>query len=243
MTTFTFEHYRQILSLIQEQEYRFVSFDQAFEDWERACLLRHDVDASPFCALNLAQIEADQGIKATYFFLLRATSYNLFCLEVRHVVQKILSLGHDLGLHVMTEGLTDFSEESLCCLIKKEIQWLSEEFGTSVRAYSWHQPSKDLIQKDLRLPYVNTYAVSLSERYRYLSDSSLQWGEDPPEVFFKQPQNTHVQFLTHPVWWTEHSLSVTQKWALALQINQEKIIQHWNQRENSLAKNPLFLPK
>lgn len=74
-----------------------------YYEWqtEQDCILwRHDIDYSPLKALSLAEIEAKYGLKSTFFLLLRSPYYNALDRRTVGIVKRILSLGHDVGLHV-----------------------------------------------------------------------------------------------------------------------------------------------
>lgn len=60
--------------------------------------LRHDVDLRPRNSLRTAQIEADKGLHATYYFRCVPESYD------ETVIREIARLGHEIGYHY--ESLT-----------------------------------------------------------------------------------------------------------------------------------------
>ena len=60
--------------------------------------LRHDVDRLPYNSLRTAQIEAEFGLSATYYFRMVSESYD------ESVIKSILGLGHEIGYHY--ESLT-----------------------------------------------------------------------------------------------------------------------------------------
>src|SRR3954463_4717708 len=62
-------------------------------------LWRHDVDLSVHRAAKLADLEAEAGVHATYFFLLRSEFYNLLEGAVLDRARRIAALGHWIGLH------------------------------------------------------------------------------------------------------------------------------------------------
>jgi len=62
-------------------------------------ILRHDVDRKPFNALKMAQVEADLGIKSTYYFRAKRSVFN------PSVIRKIAHLRHEIGYHY--ENLAD----------------------------------------------------------------------------------------------------------------------------------------
>lgn len=58
--------------------------------------LRHDVDRDIINAVLMAQFEAEQGIKSSYYFLHTSAYYQG---RVFDEIQKIADLGHEIGLH------------------------------------------------------------------------------------------------------------------------------------------------
>ena len=55
--------------------------------------IRHDVDLRPNFSLRIAQVEAEMGVKATYYFRTVAESYD------EAIIKQIVSLGHRAGYH------------------------------------------------------------------------------------------------------------------------------------------------
>ncbi len=55
--------------------------------------IRHDVDLRPDYSLRVAQVEAEMGVKATYYFRTAPESYD------EAVIKQIVSLGHMAGYH------------------------------------------------------------------------------------------------------------------------------------------------
>jgi len=74
---FTYSAYRDLLVLIRDNDYAFRSYHD-YEDAPRCVILRHDIDASLSCAVKLAELEAEEGIRSTWFVLLRTEFYNPF---------------------------------------------------------------------------------------------------------------------------------------------------------------------
>lgn len=55
--------------------------------------LRHDVDLRPERSLRVAEIEAEEGLTATYYFRIVPESYD------EAIIKQIVSLGHTAGYH------------------------------------------------------------------------------------------------------------------------------------------------
>lgn len=96
--TFTFEWYDELLNTLVEQRYSCIGFDH--EIAPETVFLRHDVDWSPRRAVRMAEIEAEHGVTATYFFLVTSPFYNVMNREVRERIEQIDDLGHEIGLHL-----------------------------------------------------------------------------------------------------------------------------------------------
>jgi len=95
MKDFTRKTYRCLLSAILEAGYAFYTF----EDWcdgkarGRYVILRHDVDLKAENSLATAIIEAEMGIRATYYFRIVPQS------NQPAVIKSIAELGHEIGYH------------------------------------------------------------------------------------------------------------------------------------------------
>ena len=94
---FTIEEYGKLLRLAKHSYtyscYRAIPWGKRFILW------RHDCDLSLVRALALAHIEAEESITATYFLNPHSEFYNVFELSQWKNVKKIISLGHEIGLH------------------------------------------------------------------------------------------------------------------------------------------------
>ena len=96
---FTEAEYRRLIRLAGTH-YRFESYETTTSDPH--VIWRHDVDASPHRAARLAAIEAEEGARSVYCFLLHSPFYNLLEREVADRARAALDLGHGLGLHFDT---------------------------------------------------------------------------------------------------------------------------------------------
>ncbi len=74
---FSMDHYREILTSALEIDYKFVGFTQTDLSGDRVIYLRHDVDLSFLCAVEMAEVEASLGIRSTYLFLNNSPFYSL----------------------------------------------------------------------------------------------------------------------------------------------------------------------
>src|SRR5688572_19028064 len=99
---FSLAAYRATIEAGLASGYRFLSFGELADgapESPRQCLLRHDVDVSVEYALAMARIEAEAGVRATYFLMLRSPAYNLLGRHASLAVREMAALGHDIGVH------------------------------------------------------------------------------------------------------------------------------------------------
>ncbi len=75
---FTLDRYRELLAAVKKHG-RFT--------------LRHDVDLYPERSLRTAEIEAEEGLTATYYFRTVPESYD------ENIIKQIVALGHTAGYH------------------------------------------------------------------------------------------------------------------------------------------------
>lgn len=236
---FTEAGYRRLLD-IAARHYAFRPFGT--DEAGPHMLLRHDVDFSPHRALTLARIEAEKGVRSTYFWLFHSDFYNLLEAEVAAIVRQIGALGHWTGLHFDLSFYADIADEtSLSRRLSAERHMLADLSGQPVEAFSFHNPTTNssLSFRGERIAgMVNAYGKALSDRYRYLSDSNGYWRFDSPFVVLAEGRHPAVHMLIHPEWWTPDPMSPRARVVRALQgrldaaaRRYDAFLSHWG-REN-----------
>ena len=97
MTDFTTRKYKQLIVTLKDQGFLFQSFSGFLKNaQEKAIVLRHDVDLLPDNSLAFAKIQAESGIKGSYYFRAVPESWN------ESVIRAIADLGHEIGYHYET---------------------------------------------------------------------------------------------------------------------------------------------
>jgi hypothetical protein len=210
---FTEPAYRGLLRQLKAAQYHFVRFGQSIPD--RHVLWRHDVDASMHRAAALAEIEAAEGVVATYFVNPRSSFYSLGEPEIAALVGKIATLGHDIGLHfdAGAYATTAWSAETLASAIERERKIVELLLDRTVRAMCWHNPDlSNLLAFDAEIigGLVNAYSARLCRDYVYCSDSNGYWRFKPMERVIAEG-HPRLHLLTHPDWWTPEALSPSQR--------------------------------
>src|ERR1044072_5947710 len=98
-TTADFTHlaYRELLRAGLEAGYKFENLAQAVKlraTGSRVCLLRHDCDNDLVAAGRLAEIESEEGVRSTWFVMLRSAMNNVLAPTNAKIVRRIVDAGH-----------------------------------------------------------------------------------------------------------------------------------------------------
>jgi hypothetical protein len=202
---FTETAYRDMLRAAKVN-WEFIDFT-AYQSAGRVCLWRHDMDMSCHRACRLAQIESEEGVKATYFIHLHNEFYNPLEKEVAEIILHIQEMGHCLGLHFdpgfYTAKLS--GGQDIVHWLKFEQNLLSQIFHTEIRVFSFHNPDVDgnclSIDQNEIAGMINTYGRYFKEHYTYISDSNGYWRFRRLRDVLAAVEIEKLHVLTHPDWW------------------------------------------
>ena len=204
---FTYTAYRELISLLKQEDYQFCGyFDYA--DKDKCVIMRHDIDNSVEQAVRLAQVEQEEGIRATYFVLLKTDFYNPASKAVNDGLQAIRNMGHEIGLHFDETVYEGCSQETIPEMIRKEADILSDICGFPIRSFSMHRPNQVTLGKNLEVPgLVNSYGEEFFHRFKYLSDSRRNWREPVLDII-RSGEYARLHILTHAFWYGEQEESL-----------------------------------
>lgn len=242
MFDFSRASYQRMVEAIGVGGYRTIRFQDVQPEAQRSgktWLLRHDVDLSMDFAHDMAQMEHALGVLATYFVMLRSPMYNLMSLHGLRLLNAVQKLGHEIGLHFDANELAP--GESTRDRLATDMEILGRLIGTPIRAFSFHQPSREVIDEKIEVPgVINTYHPAHLAGYKYLSDSNRIWREiNPFEVVTTGAP--HVHLLTHPVWWFAHGESTEMCWDEAIRINFQRTQDQLLARERAYGPPRQFI--
>lgn len=210
MNAFSFEEYSKIISKINQQ-HKIIDFSDVTEKSNHFAVIRHDVEFSVERAFKLAELEKSLGIKTSYLFQIRNNAYNLFSSKNIKLIREINKMDHKIGIHVHMGMLTNISK--IREYILSDIEIMERLLEIPIDRYSFHRPSKEILQKNLRIEgKINTYDFlffDLQEkeegfnnvRVKYYSDSRHCWEYGYPDLDGLK-KHSKVQLLTHPYSWT-----------------------------------------
>ncbi|RJQ38236.1 hypothetical protein C4559_02060 [Candidatus Microgenomates bacterium] len=205
---FSYEHYIEILNLLKKRNYKFSFFSQKPNLKNKKIYLRHDVDFSLDTALQLAKIESGEQINSVYFIRLAGPFYNIFKTENVKILNEIISLGHQIGLHFEGDSGIDLygksipKKEAIEYAVEKQIKTLKTYFKVS-KIISFHCPhlAKSIINKSFK-NFISTYSYDFFGKTKYLSDSTGNWREGCVCNLLKSDKTpNNLQLLMHPIWW------------------------------------------
>ncbi len=197
---FTLEHYCEILESALRAGYAFQGFHQPVSACARRVLyLRHDLDVCLEEALDMADREAELGVRATYFVLVNSPVYNLLSQDSLELVHQIQAKGHWIGLHIDPVLLSSVDASQ----VGNDVLQLIRFYGSRiplVPVVSFHRPSASVLGRDFTA-FVSTYSPRFFEEVKYISDSRGMWREGCPCQVLSRDLYSAVQMLVHPIWW------------------------------------------
>jgi hypothetical protein len=234
MREFTLAGYRELLSAFKDTGYAFCGFeeiDSCLREGHPFVVLRHDMDISLRPALEMARIEYEQGVQATYFVLLRSPFYNALSRSNAEVMLQIHQYGHHIATHV---DLAAYDNDLARALMEVDIFSRFYPF-INTRLVSLHSASFDLNHMPIALSQqLNTvYGPAVRGETAYISDSTGRWRYGHPLNSEAFKMRKPIQLLTHPIWWIQEGETVAQK------------LEHWlySDYQNSRATLKEFMPK
>lgn len=95
---FTYDAYRQLINLLRKNDYAICSYLD-YNKHKKAAILRHDIDMDLPKAAELARVECELQVQATYYVLISSDFYNIFSKKNHGLICNIQEMGHTIGLH------------------------------------------------------------------------------------------------------------------------------------------------
>jgi hypothetical protein len=205
---FTFANFKKLLILAMK-EYEFIEFsDQVKEKSGKYIFLRHDIEFSLPNAVRMAEIEYQLGIKATYFLQVHSEYYNPIDKENYKYVKKIISLGHDIGLHFDSHFWEIDLEDNLEKYILIDKNLIEKYFNIEIQAFSFHTTNEFILscKKERYANLINVYSDFFKEKVAYNTDSTGYWRYEILEERLKEAKDRLLQVLLHDGMWQDEVL-------------------------------------
>ena len=192
---FTIKQYKQLLQALQEQGFSFQTYAQFAEDKsnssavlgevelglsgveeQKLIILRHDVDKLPKHSLRFAKIQAEMGIKGTYYFRMVPQSYD------ERIIKEIAALGHEVGYHYETmdtcRGDIDKAYEEFCRNLERfreivEIKTISMH-GSPLSSFDNRAIWEKYSYKELGIIAEPYFDLNFNKTF-YITDTGRRW--------------------------------------------------------------------
>jgi hypothetical protein len=150
----------------------------------------------------MAEAEAEDGIRSSYFVLLDTEMYNAHSAAGRAAIRGLAALGHEVGLHFDQAGIADGDIDGLNAAAGPECDALEQIIGAPVRAVTFHRPPDWM--KSLPVDVAGRkqgYHPDFFDPAWYCSDSAGAFRHSLPLEHPAVAEGRGLQLLTHPIWW------------------------------------------
>ena len=193
---FSLDGWRAILARAIRLEYRIVPFrDFAPPETHPVLLLRHDLDGPLKGAEAIAELEAEFGVRATFFVQTAGDFYNLLSTTSRALLRRLVALGHEIGLHYESARYVGDADA-----IVRDLRLLEDLSGQAVCSASQHIPvDSDAIAIERYVANEAYEARFTQDPMNYLSDSLMVWRHATPHDLLDRCAS--FQLLIHPETW------------------------------------------
>lgn len=224
---FTFDTYKDIFCNIIRNQYSIITLKDYFiGNYNKDGLNlinRIDVDFKPNRLKIFCEIFDKLNIKASVYVRLHAPDYNLFSISNIRIIQDLISIGCEIGLHTELEDVGEFCSMDKDKLLLNDLRMLESTFGIKIYGTASHGDStpfnnlhfwtmSERRPEDFGLLY-EAYDKGLWESCRYVSDSEwTRWKAYEKGVLLNNDRRTPVEhieedkpsllyMLTHPDGW------------------------------------------
>lgn len=197
MTDFTHDSYLNLLKYVQDLGYTIGPF-RRFPKSGPYVILRHDIDFSVLKAKEMAELDHKAGVAATFFVLLTSPLYNALSEANIQVMQQIIKLGHEIGLHYDCSTFENLQPNERYNQVVTLANCLGNNLNIKITAISQHKPARSNIKENFP-GYADAYSRPFFNDIAYISDSRMTFRGQDVYAFFRN--NPRSQLLIHPIWW------------------------------------------
>jgi hypothetical protein len=202
---FSFEDYRSLLRALRNRGCAFEMLSRLPEltASRNFVCLRHDIDCHLLGTGSMADIEAEEGIRSTWYVLMTA-HYNPRSKACRPALRRLVEAGHEIGLHY---DLSTYPEEpgAAAVQLRSEAAALADAAGAPVKTISCHFPHKGFTDPFKNgSEFVHCHDPRCTEDVLYVSESSRGWRDDNMLRWLHADPSSSargLQLLTHPEVW------------------------------------------
>jgi hypothetical protein len=150
----------------------------------------------------MAELEAREGARSTYFLMTRSVFYNLGSEEGSRAIARLRELGHRVGLHA----------------VYPSVEHDPERFDDVL---AWHNPDPEYMSAP-----VDGLANVMEPRFfspeTYRSDSNQRWRHGCPHEALARGEFEWLQLLTHPEIWAYRGATMRESMLAMLEEERER---------------------
>lgn len=236
---FSQQGYRSILQRALALGYSVCCFEDFTTPGEQpVLLLRHDLDHSIRAALPIADLEAEYGVRSTYFVQVACDFYNLLGHEARAAVSRLVTLGHEVGLHYDARRYEDIASKkgpaAADAALRLDLAILEDLAARPIVSASQHLPSETQALDVLGIVCNEAYEERFTMgRMTYISDSLLAWRQATPHDLLDE--RASFQLLTHPMKWAAPVSSMGEALRRAFQEECDALRERYEEVESHYA--------
>jgi len=214
MKDFTHKVYKRFLKTLIKRGFQFITveeyFSKKYDDNKPFIMMRHDVDRRPNSSLEMAKIEYELEVKATYYF--RTIPQTL----KPKIIKEIALLGHEIAYHYESLAETNGDYEKAIEDFEMNLEKLNELY--LIKNIAMHgRPTSKWDSRLLWEKYDYKKYGILSEPYfdidfnqvLYITDAGRAWNND--RINLRDRVDTEFKFLF------EHTEDIIN------QLNEEKL--------------------
>ena len=228
---FTLNIYKKLLEVLKENGYSFYTFEEYCDHSlnGKFVILRHDVDLKASQSVATARIEAEAGIRASYFFRVVPES------NQPDKIKAIASLGHEIGYHYEDLSIFGGRTEKAIVHFSDQLEYFRQFYpvkticmhGSPTSKFDNRSIWKQYNYRDYGIIGEPYFDVNFDEVF-YITDTGRRWDGDRYSVrdkvnsgFKNRYRNTQdiilalkngtlpdkLMITTHPQRWTNNPVN------------------------------------
>lgn len=237
---FTLKIYTELIRALKRSGYAFYTFEEWCEGKAqgRYVILRHDVDLRAGHSVATARIEAEEGVKASYFFRIVPES------NQPDKIREIAALGHEVGYHYEDLSLFNGDTAKAYAHFQEQLAHFRQFYPVKTicmhgsPASKWDnraiwkdfdyrndgiigEPYFDFLQAKNKVSYLTDTArmwdggkYNVRDKSEHASTVSVHSTQDLIEWLDSRPENNVLMITTHPQRWTDNQLEWLQEYVM-----------------------------
>jgi hypothetical protein len=142
MSEFTYNYYKEIFKTAIDSDYDVITvkdfFLGNFDNNKKILINRIDVDIRIDRLKIIYRLFKELNIKSSVYLRLHAPTYNLLSIGNINIIQNLISIGCEIGLHTELEDLSGYCNINKKDLLRKEIELFQTIFQTKIYGTASH---------------------------------------------------------------------------------------------------------